>query len=575
MRVRDSAGTSLVFDDDSGIGLDSQITYTPTSSGTYFVSAGSSTSSGTGTYLVTATDVSPVINDDYAGSTATTGTVSVGGSKSGNIETADDTDWFKVTLTAGTTYRFDVLGADTGNGTLADPFMRVRDSAGTSLVFDDDSGIGLDSQTTYTPTSSGTYFVSAGSSTSSGTGTYLVTATDVSPVINDDYAGSTATTGTVSVGGSKSGNIETADDTDWFKVTLTAGTTYRFDVLGADTGNGTLANPFMRVRDSAGTSLVFDDDSGIGLDSQITYTPTSSGTYFVSAGSSTSSGTGTYLVTATDVSPVNDADTVREGTDTTTVLAVGATVNGVINAEPISGDGVTSDGAGGYVDKDWYQVMLDKGTIYTFSGSTGSITTGLLDISLHDQNGTLINAPVEGAHPSFTFDTTSQTGSAQIYYLAVSAGGANPAWKTSTGDYSISLIKQPIGGPNTKDIKVEFSTASWTQQADGQFTAAGNAMIGLSSDVGSLLRIEGGNYTLTEKTLNIFDARVYSIAGGMEYALFTGSFSLSLDDPTGIINETQGLYQLAGLGTEFSAMHLLPGEVRVTTAFNLAPTTAG
>ena len=106
----------------------------------------------------------------------------------GNIETADDTDWFKVTLTAGKTYRFDVLGADSGNGTLADPFMRVRDSAGTSLVSDDDTGTGLNAQTTYTPTSSGTYFVSAGSATSSGTGTYLVTATDVAPVINDDYA---------------------------------------------------------------------------------------------------------------------------------------------------------------------------------------------------------------------------------------------------------------------------------------------------------------------------------------------------------------------------------------------------
>ena len=66
------------------------------------------------------------------------------------------------------------------------------------------------------------------------------------------------------------------------------------------------------------------------MNSQITYTPTSSGTYFISAGSSTSSGTGTYLVTATDVTPVNDADTVREGTDTATVLTVGGTVSGVM-----------------------------------------------------------------------------------------------------------------------------------------------------------------------------------------------------------------------------------------------------
>jgi hypothetical protein len=71
--------------------------------------------------------------DDYAGSTATTGSVSVGGSTTGNIEIAGDTDWFRTTLTAGKTYQFDLKGSPTGNGTLADPFLRLRDSAGNSL----------------------------------------------------------------------------------------------------------------------------------------------------------------------------------------------------------------------------------------------------------------------------------------------------------------------------------------------------------------------------------------------------------------------------------------------------------
>src|SRR5438874_815978 len=101
----------------------------------------------------------------------------------------------------------------------------------------------------------------------------------------DDYAGSTATTGAVSVGGSTTGNIETAGDTDWFRITLTAGLTYQFDLKGSATSNGTLADPFLRLRDSAGTSLASDDDSGTGLDSLITYTATASGTYYLSAGS--------------------------------------------------------------------------------------------------------------------------------------------------------------------------------------------------------------------------------------------------------------------------------------------------
>ena len=132
------------------------------------------------------------------------------------LKRAGDTDWFKITLVAGKTYQFDALG-----GTLADTYLRLRDSAGTSITFDDDGGAGLNSRITFTATSGGTYFLSAGSATSSGIGTYTVSAADVT-VIADDYLASTSTTGTVSVGGSKTGSIGTTGDTDWFKITLVA-----------------------------------------------------------------------------------------------------------------------------------------------------------------------------------------------------------------------------------------------------------------------------------------------------------------------------------------------------------------
>src|SRR5215471_2821237 len=148
--------------------------------------------------------------DDYASSTATTGTVSVGGSTTGNIETAGDTDWFRTSLVAGHTYQFDLQGVATGQGTLFDPFLRLRDSAGNSLTFNDDNGTNFNSRITYTAAASDTYYLSAGAANTGGTGTYRVSAADVTP--SDDYAGSTATTGAVSVGGSTNGNIETAGD---------------------------------------------------------------------------------------------------------------------------------------------------------------------------------------------------------------------------------------------------------------------------------------------------------------------------------------------------------------------------
>jgi len=128
--------------------------------------------------------------------------------------------------------------------------------------------------------------------------------------VADDYSSNTSTTGSVSVGGTRSGAIEAAGDTDWFRITLTAGRTYRFDLEGLDTSRGTLPDPFLRLRDSSGASLTFNDDGGTGDNSRITWPATLSGTYYLSVGSSTTSGTGTYRVSAVDVTPANQKPTV-------------------------------------------------------------------------------------------------------------------------------------------------------------------------------------------------------------------------------------------------------------------------
>ncbi len=118
-------------------------------------------------------------------------------------------------------------------------------------------------------------------------------------IAGDDYAGDTSTTGTVSIGGSTPGNIEVVGDTDWFRITLIAGHTYRFDLQAHDSSHGSLPDPHLGLRDSVSNLITFDDDSGTGLDSQITYIATTSGTYYLSAGS-VGTGTGTYLVSATE-----------------------------------------------------------------------------------------------------------------------------------------------------------------------------------------------------------------------------------------------------------------------------------
>ena len=377
LRLRDSAGNSLASNDDNGTNLNSRITYDATSSSTYYLSTGSSNvASGTGTYRVSAADVTPAVTDDFTSSTATTGSVSVGGSTTGNIETGGDTDWFRITLTAGHRYQFDLQGSPTGQGTLADPFLRLRDSAGNSLASNDDNGTNLNSRITYDATSSSTYYLSTGSSNvASGTGTYRVSAADVTPAVTDDFASSTATTGSVSVGGSTSGNIETGGDTDWFRITLTAGHRYQFDLQGSPTGQGTLADPFLRLRDSAGNSLASNDDNGTNLNSRITYDATSSSTYYLSTGSSNvASGTGTYRVSAADVTPAV-TDDFTSSTATTGSVSVGGSTTGNIET-------------GG--DTDWFRITLTAGHRYQFDlqGSpTGQGTLADPFLRLRDSAG--------------------------------------------------------------------------------------------------------------------------------------------------------------------------------------------
>ena len=155
----------------------------------------------------------------------------------------------------------------------------------------------------------------------------------------------------------------------------------------------------------------------------------------------------------------NEADSVREGTDTSATLAVGAWQSGVINAEPISGDGLTFDRSGGYVDKDWYRVNLSKGRIYTFDGRSVSLSEGNVTISLYDQSGQRIQNIygsgsadyVQGSAPSFRFDASRQTNATQTYYLAVSAGGPDPDWRTATGKFDVRLTDNGAvsSGPST------------------------------------------------------------------------------------------------------------------------------
>ena len=285
--IHDADGNLIDGTTDRGSGssgLDSRVFFTPEEAGTYYVAAGGNRHR-IGTYTLSVTDATDGVPDDYAANTGTTGTVAVGGSERGEIEFRYDRDWFAVTLDAGKTYRIDLEAYDTGDGTLYNSALYgIYDANGVLCpdTWDRYGHGGSNSRVYFTPEEAGTYYVAAGG-VIEWEGTYTLSVTEIA----DDFAAGTGTTGTVTVGGSASGEIQFSGDKDWFAVTLDAGTIYQIDLERDATGSGTLSDPYLQgIYDANGTFIpgTTNDNGGAGKNSRVFFTPTSDGTYYVAAG---------------------------------------------------------------------------------------------------------------------------------------------------------------------------------------------------------------------------------------------------------------------------------------------------
>ena len=131
------------------MGKNGRVIYTPTADGTHYIAVSGAVST-TGTYtlsvIVLGANGASEANTDFPATTATTGRVEVGASATGNVANSTDLDWFRVDLEAGTTYQFDLEGADTGRGTVPDPVMGLYDSSDNLIRHNDDTGFNFNSR---------------------------------------------------------------------------------------------------------------------------------------------------------------------------------------------------------------------------------------------------------------------------------------------------------------------------------------------------------------------------------------------------------------------------------------------
>ncbi|HRK42959.1 MAG TPA: pre-peptidase C-terminal domain-containing protein [Gemmobacter sp.] len=284
------------------------------------------------------------------------------------LETDDDVDYFRITLTAGLTYDFMLNALATGGADMQFQLMNAL-NAGVSGNYNDGSRFG------YTATETGTYYIAVRDTytyDNAGEGGYAITVTG-----NDDVASTMATTTTsITTSGSSTWTLGQATDEDWFRVTLRADYSHEFR-LAAGTAGG--ADMQIEVYDSLGNRLTYDFDGG-----SVSLSPSEGGTYYIRVLDNydyDQSAEGSYTITASLNDDVMDSD---------------ATTAAITS----SGDLTRTLGQSN--DEDWFRVTMRAGYAYDFSLTAANAGGADMRIEIYDSLGNRLTTDTDGGTVGIT-----------------------------------------------------------------------------------------------------------------------------------------------------------------------------
>ena len=467
LSLRSISGRLLSQDDNSGGGSDAEVYFSAPDSGWYFVDAGASGNASKGTYVLRGSS----LQDDYANSILTDGLVTLGSQATGLLSYIGDSDWLQVGLSANITYVIDVRGDITSGARLdpiKDPLLIIRDSNGEAVYRADDSNGTLDALAFFTPGEAGAYFIEVRSAFKYDIGAYTI---DVALAPEDDHGNvfnNTATTLTLGENftANASGELGIPGDKDVFVMTLDEGIVYQLNAQGVSSAGGTLTDPYVRIFDSAGQLLDFNNNGGLGTDARFYFVSPATDAYYIEVSSSDTAGMGTYALSVAqrDLPP----DDVPNNASTQISLAPG---------DQFSGTLLTQN------DEDWFAITLAAGENYvfrvkaSFSGH-GSLEDPLLE--LRDFDGTIIrsvdnmltsNEPAMGYNPSVS----------GTYYLVVKAADG----QVDTGSYTLMTRAPDDHANNFQDatsLTIDQTISGGIQWNDGSFGVRAFDSVGLATD---------------------------------------------------------------------------------------------
>lgn len=319
--VNADTGEVIAFDDDSGFGVNSRLSFTAEEGVDYIVRVTSFGSDATGDYTVLTNTGNIVPATPLSDNESVNGAL-VSSDPDNELRTGSDYDGYLLTdLVTGQQVQVNLDSSE------FDPFLQLVNAETGEVLAENDDFNGLNSQLTFTVEEGIDYIVRATSFSSETGGEYTLTTTttgggSVLDEPNDTIpqaieSGISAANPTFSDAGAigDNPNVESGLDVDIIAVQLDAGDQLTIDIDADESGSS--LDSVLRVFDANGTELAVSDDTPapgeeFSLDSYIEFAAPISDTYYVAVsgfsnfgydpfveGSGTSGSTGAYNVALT------------------------------------------------------------------------------------------------------------------------------------------------------------------------------------------------------------------------------------------------------------------------------------
>lgn len=484
--------------------------------------------------------VEVIADEDNDNTIAEAISIESGNDKDGAIDLESDVDVVRVEISAGEGVK---LRANATTNSQLDPYLRVFDSAGNELAFDDNStnnpsenatDITTDSAIAFIPPTPGEYFVgisSAGNfdydvingdtnlnfspNTGFSMGTYELQVDVVDIVADEDPDNTIAQaidTGVASGGernGVVSGEIAPALDADLYQIQLAEGDGVYLN-LDAKSIDSQL-DSYLRIFDSEGNELTFDDNDDANFigdsntDSAIAFVPATAGKYYIGVSdagnleydpvngrtnfssnvTSPFSTTGSYDLNIEIVSIVSDEDA-----DNTLTEAIDSNVSSTGETSTVLTDSIDSKS-----DVDLYSFQLDAGDGVTLDLNAATQDSDLdsylrlfdsqgneLAFDDDDDNNIVAENTTADSLLNFVADTSGE------YYIGVSSEG-NSAYDSvngstnfsntsgfSTGNYELAIDISPVVADSDVDNTISEAVDTGVGSTQKQSTIINDAI---------------------------------------------------------------------------------------------------